>query len=608
MKKRVLIISLILLAILFLSPLAITAQDETEDIERAYSCLEDELGTNCGDSKSTEQSVLSLLAGAYDSGIQSDCKDSINNKKQDNCWGTTQTSNCDLKSTSQAILALNHIGGDIEDYINWLLEKKELATNLDWFLEIDANEATICKVNVNGEGELTFNIAEDKKISGTSTCLTPAEQNYFLKISDSCLEDNFTISCDKNFITTLLYKKTASSVYHVSSQTHSASADGTTQEKVNAFCFASTGSCDYEGSLWAAFALAKTGKDISDYLPYLSSMSDESENKKYFPSAFLHILTNEDDYYIDITEKQKQGKYWQEDLSNSKYYDTALALLSLGNLIVEEVGNAKDYLLEIQEESGCWNGDNIRDTSFILYAGWPKLPFSGGGGGSTSNCGDFGYYCVPSGQCSFSDTLDNFYCSALSEICCKTEPAEQSCDEKQGVTCDLDQECTGSEVIASDTNYCCLGSCITTSTTTECEDYGNLCQTTCSENQEEEFYECDYGYVCCGEILEDEEGGSWFFVILLIILIILMILAIIFRDQLKIWLFRFKSKLKFGKPPKPTGRPMIPPTTPPLQRLRPRQIIPRQPYRRPPARRPAPKKAGDSVFDETMKKLRDMSK
>ena len=46
------------------------------------------------------------------------------------------------------------------------------------------------------------------------------------------------------------------------------------------------------------------------------------------------------------------------------------------------------------------------------------------------------------------------------------------------------------------------------------------------------------------------------------------------------------------------------------QLRRPRQIIPRQPTRRMPMRRMPPQRrgSGDSAFDETMKKLKDMSK
>ena len=61
----------------------------------------------------------------------------------------------------------------------------------------------LCKIKVNDENEKTFTLSENKKFSGSSSCLTPAVSNYYLAIKESCLDDNFTISCDKKFISTL---------------------------------------------------------------------------------------------------------------------------------------------------------------------------------------------------------------------------------------------------------------------------------------------------------------------------------------------------------------------------------------------------------------------
>ncbi len=610
MKEKRGIVFILILAILLITTL-VSAANET-GIDKAYSCLRSQLGDDCGDTKSTEQSALSLLAIAHDSGKQSDCKSSLNNKKSGDCWGTTSSANCDLKSTALAVLALDNIGSSVEDYIEWLLSKEKLSKDLDWFLEIDTNEASECKIQVNEGSEKTFNIAENKKISGSSSCLSPAEGNYYLRISDSCLDDEFTISCDKDFITTLIYKKSGSSVYYVSSQTHSSSSGGNTQEKVNAYCFAISGKCDYEGSLWAALALARTGKETSQYIPYITAMSDEIENRKYLPSAFLYMLTNEDDYYADLINQQKQGKYWEE--TGKKFYDTALALLSLQNVDVEAVTNTKDYLLEIQDNSGCWNSNNIRDTSFILYAGWPKQPVITGGDGR-SDCEDFNNYCVSAGECLEENTLDNFYCPYLSDVCCDTEPEQQSCDEKQGIICSSTQQCSGSEVIASDTNYCCLASCIEAPEENSCEKEGYSCETSCSSDEQEKTgYDCDYiGDVCCGD---KESGWGWGIIIFLIVLIILVILAIIFRNQLKTWWFRIKSKLKFGRGPLDNIQPPMPPMTgvPQLQRPMLRSRAPRRPSHRPrrssrrPLKTPRKRPEQDNAFEDTMKKLRDMSK
>ncbi len=641
MKKRawsLLIISIILLSLFIMPILADNGDDTTTDdtatdntiddtatddttlddttpnlnlegVEKAYDCLENKLKTNCDDASTTEQSALSLLAIAYDSGLKGKCKSSLIEHKDDDCFSAGSSGSCDLKSTSLAILALNHIRINVDDNIDWLLDQRKLTKDLDWFLEIDANEATTC--DVNGE---TFKINSEKKFtSGSSSCLSRADSNYYLKIknTEACLDKNFTISCDRDFITTLLYR--IDSTYYVSSKTNSASASGKTKEKVNSYCFSTSSNCDYQGSLWAALALAKTGNDISGYLPYLSSEYEDTDNKKYFPSSFLCMLTQENDYCLDVGNKQKQNKYWNEQSGSSiNYYDTALALLSLQNLFLEEVDNAKDNLLAIQDDSGCWG--NTKDTAFILYAGWPKSPTSSGGDGNPT-CTSFGKYCVAPSECSLSNTLDNYYCSGLSDVCCDVQPAQESCNQKGGIICSSEQECTTSEVTASDTLDCCLGSCVLV-TENECESYSTdyFCKTICDEDEEEKFLDCDFlGDKCCAP--KEDGGESWLLIILLIVLIILVILAIIFRNQLKVWWFRFKSKLKFGKhKPDPSARP--PMTAMPPQFGRQRQIIPRQaqPYRRiqgrrhPTRRTPARSPQKDSVFEDTMKKLRDMSK
>ena len=631
-KKRGL--SLILFSMLLLLVIVIptvladnhTESDAEEDIEiidtgfgaeidQAYSCLKSNLGNNCGDTASTEQNIFSLLAMAYDSSIQSDCIDELEGKEKNDCWGKTGSDTCNLKSTAQAILALDYVGENIDDPLDWLLEKKELAEELDWFLEIDANEATSCKIKVNDANEKTFNIDEDKKFTaGSSSCLSRSEQSYHLKIDSDCLGDNFTISCDQDFISTLWYRKPGELTMFISSETHAAPAEGSTEEKVNAYCFSTSNECDYQGSLWAALALARLGEDTHMYIPYITAMADETENKKYLPSAFLYMLTNEDDYYSELVEEQQQDKYWEES-NDKKFYDTALALLSLQGVNIEAVDNSEEWLLGVQETSGCWHSNNLLETAFILYASWPKAPTFADPISTRSYCSDFSYYCISAGECSLANTLDNYYCSGLSNVCCKTEPIEETCDEKDGIICDPNQRCTGSEVTSYDTNYCCLASCQVESEN-ECELAGYFCKDSCSASQEEKSIysgECNFGETCCGEL--PKKSSPWALIITLIILIVLVALAIVFREQLKIWFFRIKSKLKFGKGPKPSSRPPMPPpgTIPQFGVGRPRHMIPRRhaPVRRPPMRRPTRRPgagAKDSAFEETMKKLRDMSK
>jgi hypothetical protein len=354
-------------------------------VENSYKCLEIELGDNCGGTKNVEQAVFNLLASAYDSGLQSDCKDLLMGMESDNCWGESKDSVCKIKQSALAILGLNHIDEDVENNIDWLLNKKVENTGLTWYLEIDANNETSCEINGK-----KITIKENKKISGADPIgLRKAYSNYWFEITKP--EKNFSISCDEDFLTTLLYKKPGSSVYYVSSETQSAAAHDEIIEKVEAYCFGVSDKCNYEGSLWAVLALDKLGEDISVYVPYLSAMSDEAVNKKFLPSAFLYILTGSDDYYTELINQQNQNKYWDE--SKNKFYDTSVALLAIQGITISEADSAKDYLMEIRESSGCWSSY----TSFILYSGWPKNPSissSGSGGESEVGCEDVGYFCT----------------------------------------------------------------------------------------------------------------------------------------------------------------------------------------------------------------------
>lgn len=588
---------LLLLVVTLLSFSLLIAQDETE-LDQAYACLKDKLGNDCGNTQSTEQAAFSILAMSDDSSIVSDCKSSLQDKERTDCWGETASSSCDLKSTSLAILALDFVGSSIDDNIDWLLGERIKDTGLSWFLEVDSNNATTCKIEVDNV-ETTFLVGEDKKISGSSSCLTPAEQDYFLQISNSCINKNFTISCDKDFITTLIYKKPGDDIYHVSSKTHSAPAHDYTEEGVESYCFGIGNTCDYEGSLWAALALGRAGEDVTPYIPYIYAMSNEPENKKYLPSAFLFMLTNEDDYLSELIGSQRQSQYWDE--SGDRLYDTALALLSLQNTNVEERANAEAYLFSIQESSGCWTSN----TAFIIYALNPGKPTTAGV--DRSYCEDFDYYCVSPLDCSLGDNLDNFYCTSLSDVCCETQPEQETCNEKQGIICESDQRCTIAEVPASDTSFCCLGSCQLAQEENRCEELGYVCNVECPRGEEEkESYSsyCDYGEICCAE---KTRGGGFGTIFILIILIVLVVLAILYRNQLKIWIFRTRSGFKIKKPPRDRRRPGPPPSAP---MIRPGPA-PHRPAGRP-VRRPMPRRMQrpqrEREFEETMRKLREMSK
>jgi len=575
----------LLIGILLISSF-VSAQNA--EIEKAYDCLEDKVKDKCDDLSVEEQAFTVLATGK--------CSSELKDKSDDSeCW---PSGGCRLRDTALAVLAFDRVGKNTGDAEDWLLAQKKTPTDLTWYLEIDADEETTCTINY-GSTKKTLSVLENKKIDrNAGTCLTLAKDDYWLKIKNTCYETNFTISCDKDFVTTLLYEK--DSTIYVSSQTEFASAEGSTEHTVNSFCFKQGSSCNYEGSLWATLALAKTGNDISEFLPYLIALADE--NKEFFPSAFLYMITDYDEYFTETIEEQK-AEYWKiKDSSYHQFYDTALALLALYGLDAEQIETAKTYLLEVQGDNGCWR-NNIRDTAFILYAAWPKSVSAVGG--DTDDCEDYDYYCVSPLDCSSENKLDSFYCPG-SKVCCKTQPVEETCDEKGGIECSEDQQCTGATVPASDTTRCCRGSCIAKTETTECEDEGFTCRSFCDDDTEIEksLYDCESGKVCCGSA--PVTGKSYWWVWLLVILIILVIIAIFFRNQLRIWLFRIKNKFRKGPAPSravPRGYPPAPPGA-----VRPRARPRMMPGRRimSPIKRAISKT--DKELDETLKKLKEMSK
>jgi len=383
MKREV---TFILIFMFLLLSVSLISASEEEQVEKAYTCLENRINQSNCSALSFEEKVFSLLA------VERCQNEVMLENLSNNCW---PKSSCKIKSTAQAVLALDTNGVNTTKAENWLLMQTATPTDMEWFLEIESLSATTCTITYS-DSSYTISISQDKKVSANAgNYLTLAQDNYWLKISPSIYNKNISISCDKSFITTLLFKKKESSTIHVSETVHSAAAGGRTSEKVDSFCFSPGGACDYEGSLWATFVLYSLNYDVSKFMPYLITMMDDDTNKAYLPESFLYFLTGK--FRTDLLLKQKAGLYWEE--SGDKYYDTALALWPFYYESPLEKENSKSWLLDVQQSTGCWNNGNLRDTAFILYSIWPR---------SVS---------PPYGECDFN--------SDCSEVSCK----EATCDD-----------------------------------------------------------------------------------------------------------------------------------------------------------------------------------
>ncbi len=614
MGKRVqasclLVISLlfVILSASFMAAEGNSTSSDADKINKAYGCLEDKVKGKCP-SLSLEERIFSLLAIG-------ECKEELlSNSKDEECW---PKSDCKVKPTAQAILALNGANKDTSRAEEWLLSQNSTPSEIDWFLQIESAEATTCNVDYSGNSYQVSIDAEKKLSSNAGSCLSLYGGDYWFRISPSCYDNEFAISCDKPFLTTLLFKKKTSSTIHVSQKTNSAASEGTTIEKVGSLCFSKGGSCDYEGSLWAALALNSLGKDVSSFMPYLITMADE--NGKYLPESFSYILTGYEDFRNELLLKQKSNKYWME--SGDKFYDTALALYPLQYETPEEKTNAVNWLLESQDNEGCWEG-NIRNTAFILYSVWPK-DFAVDEEDERVDCESAGYYCMSEINCE-GEVLPDYSCSGVFK-CCDTPIPLETCEEMGGQVCNSNQACVEGRVEDSpDLDFgeaCCLGGFCEDSApveeeVSECESYGGVCRTNgCFDDEEESSYSCDFTTDSCCTVKISPKKSYWY-VWVLLFLIGLVAIGIVFRDKLRPYWFRLKSKFK-GKgsgtgSPAPR-RPGFPPPSsriPLRRRIMPRRIIPPQqtPQNIPRQFRPSVQKKQKSSkeLDEVLKKLREM--
>jgi cysteine-rich repeat protein len=337
-----------------------------EEVDEAYACLQDKVDSESSSSLSLQEAVFATLA----LGKQDKLENTINNEKGSNCW---PKSGCTLKDTAQVLLAYDKMNKNTGDIESWLLSKQGASSSLSWFLQIDvtSHEASTCSITYNSQS-FDININDDLTLSGNAGgCLSITPSKFWMQINNNCLDETFQVSCSDSFISSLLYQKSGSSTIFVSPTTHTGSSGGMTEESVNSKCFTTGSSCDYEGSLWAAIALSKTGKDVSAFTPYL--LAGTQDNQRLFPSAFLYILTRGNDQFSEIIQSQNQNGYWQAPGTKyNRFYDTALGMLSLQSSSASELSGAKSYLLNTRTSDGCWNNNNIRDTGFILYSGWPR--------------------------------------------------------------------------------------------------------------------------------------------------------------------------------------------------------------------------------------------
>ena len=217
MKKKVFLFGILIISLMLILPLAIAINES--QIDKAYECLEEKVKDRC-DSLSSEERIFSLLA-------IKECKDEIiTDSQNDECW---PGSGCRIKTTAQAILALDKSNVNIDKASEWLSSQKTTPLDIVWYLQIESSEETTCTITYSNSS-YPITIGEDKKISsGAGSCLSLSEGGWWLQVSSGCYDKEFEIKChDNSFLTNLLFKKSASSTIHVLEDSHTASAEAST--------------------------------------------------------------------------------------------------------------------------------------------------------------------------------------------------------------------------------------------------------------------------------------------------------------------------------------------------------------------------------------------
>lgn len=558
-----------------------------EKVDQAYTCLENQIATKSCNKLSTEEKIFALLSvGACESEVISSQK--MVSGADLVCW---PESGCKLKTTAQALLALDRAGIDSEEVENWLMEQNKTPSDIDWFLQIDTDEVSECTIKYSTSvEEITINA--DKTISGSlGGCLSKSTGNWWVQISPSCYGTEFEISCDKAFSSNLLFKDKTSSTIHVLEKTSSSSAEGTTREKVDSLCFEESNTCNFEGSLWAALALKSLGYSIKPFLPYIITASEN--NPQLLPEVFLYILTGSEDFRNNLLQKQRNDQYWDE--SGNKFYDTALALYPFQYSDYQEKTNAIAWLFEVQQNDGCWSGGDVLKNAFLLYSIWPKALTQGGA--SLPDCqSDGSGFCMAESDCK-GEKISGFSCTPSAFICCNKAQNIETCSVQDGQICSPEETCyQGITISASDLEsgeVCCLqGRCEKPAQQSECEERSGTCRSSCNDDESEETYSCDFEDTCCMKV----ENNSYWWIWVLAILILLLLLALFFRNRIRAYFFKPRSNNNTFRRFPPSSS--IPPMSTP-RRILPQQMMPMK-------NRPQ-----QSNFDElggVLNKLKEMSK
>ena len=417
MKKRVVFA---LIATLFLSIFAVTfasAQTKTTDtqkIDSAYIWLTSQVDGKWA-SVDAETAALGLLALGYDDRLAADAKAGIraNQNAEQHCW---PKANCKSLDTALSMLALQSLGEPVDDEAEYLIDRQIpfKVGGITWLLQVDTKTASSCTIKYDSN-EYTLTIKKDRTYAFSSQvpgCLTPVDGNYWLRVSNNCLDKTYSITCEEPASISLPYR--LDQTLYVSSETLISPAD----IAIKTVCIREGATCSYEATMWTAYALFKAGKEYTHLLPYL--IGEAENNAKFLPDALLFAMTSKEEHANKLISQQNREGFWTDLGGRGRYWDTGIGILSIREYAPENATKGQAWLLKNQNSDGSFGTTNkIKDTAIVLYGSWPKAVAQG-----LNDCSDvYGFFCRSS--CLADEQQTSASCST--GICCKPEGLNAAC-------------------------------------------------------------------------------------------------------------------------------------------------------------------------------------
>jgi hypothetical protein len=540
-KRGILVFGVLFLFLVFTSLSVVADENETVgdlgfDEGQGYDWLIEQLEANNwgSDIGIISWAVLALYSSDYEEyQVGVDRLRSL--ESANNNWG-------DPFETSMAVLALNTVGEDVEDEVQWLVDQQQANfANGEWLIQFKPEEEdtqATCVIGYEG-AEISFSM-QGYNFTGIPQDCSLFRDSWIdfeicIRGDQTRIYESFSVDCHPPRVS-------ASLLYYANDAFYIIDEDDSDEElEINNGCFlGSAGSCGCFYSQYGSWALEAAG-DGSYSVPYLrANCNDDVQD-----NSFLYLLTGGNSYrdWLTTEGQSEDGSFGSGDIEL-----TALAVIALGSGNYGSVSGAIDWLEFVQDGfTGSWEQD-VGLTGMVLYA------LNRGGGTYIptydDDCGngviDDYEDCELNSDCNSSMICSNScQCVFESSLCTSDDDCEQNhtcnfytgeCESSGAIGCNNNDDCNSGYFCNMVTNQC------------EAEEVIPFQEDECSTDAD-----CPSGYECDFGTCYRKDGSSW---------ITWVIAALVVLVVLGLGWFAYKKFFKGKKKKGGTASPVFVPKKP----------------------------------------------